>query len=249
MLLPRIYLRRMGQEGEEALENNTLFLFCRGEGEAHLSGSILRVHPCQVLLGYKGERVSFQPPLGEEFSYLSLCLACEDKRDSCQAIPLGERLFTLRNTELFWEVIREASYPEEGAKAFFQRAARLCEFLSCLFEERGGQEKENEKAYAQKAKDLIEAHFQEGIKITELAGKIGISRYYLATIFRREIGISPQEYLMQIRMERAASYLRETAEPIKSVAEHVGYTDSLAFSKAFRRRFGLSPSDYRRGEQ
>ena len=262
-----MYLQRKDMEGE-ALKDFTVFLFARGEAYVHLSGSTLRVRPCQVLLGYPGERVGFEALPGETFSYLSLGVVFVSCQDRCREA----RLYTLQSTKLFWEVVREFDLPNgPSSSAFFVRAAKICKLLALLmeedawqessFEHTGGtgeaagekpvllEEKENEKAYAQKAKALIEAHFQEGIRIAELAGKIGISRYYLATIFHREMGVSPQEYLMQIRMDRAASYLRETEEAIKSVAEQVGYTDSLAFSKAFRRRFGLSPSEYRRQEK
>ena len=58
--------------------------------------------------------------------------------------------------------------------------------------------------------------------------------------------ISPQEYLMQVRMERSRELMLKTELPVRMVAREVGYVDQLAFSKIFKKKFGLSPEQYRR---
>ena len=57
--------------------------------------------------------------------------------------------------------------------------------------------------------------------------------------------MSPQEFLINYRLEKAAQMLQETRDPIGSIATAVGYSDPLAFSKAFRKKFNTTPSDYR----
>ena len=57
--------------------------------------------------------------------------------------------------------------------------------------------------------------------------------------------MSPQEFLINIRMERAAELLTSTALPVNEVAAKVGYSDALAFSKKFKENYNLSPKSYR----
>ena len=58
--------------------------------------------------------------------------------------------------------------------------------------------------------------------------------------------MSPQEYLIETRMRRASDLLTRSMDPIRNIAAECGYEDALAFSKVFKARFGLNPSDYRK---
>ena len=86
------------------------------------------------------------------------------------------------------------------------------------------------------------------VKVSDVAKTIGISRGYLTSIFRKEMGVSPQEFQMNFRMERAGNLLRSTDNPVGMIAAELGYSDALAFSKSFRRHFGISPTQYREQE-
>lgn len=95
------------------------------------------------------------------------------------------------------------------------------------------------------AMDYIAHHYREKIKISELADYIGVNRSYLTSSFKKAIGCSPQEYLVNLRMEKAREMLRNTGMQINAVAAAVGYQDQLAFSKIFKQHFGTSPKAYR----
>ena len=93
--------------------------------------------------------------------------------------------------------------------------------------------------------DYIAYHYREKIKINELAGYIGVNRSYLTSSFKKSIGCSPQEYLVNLRMEKAREMLRNTGMQINAIAASVGYHDQLAFSKIFKQHYGVSPKAYR----
>lgn len=92
--------------------------------------------------------------------------------------------------------------------------------------------------------DYIAYHYREKIKINELADYIGVNRSYLTSSFKKAIGCSPQEYLVNLRMEKAREMLRNTDMQINAIAAAVGYQDQLAFSKIFKQHFGASPKAY-----
>jgi len=82
--------------------------------------------------------------------------------------------------------------------------------------------------------------------IEELASEAGMSRTSFAVKFARAIGMTPHHYLTQWRMQEAGRRLRETADPIVSVAEGAGYQSEAAFNRAFKKWFDATPGSYRR---
>ncbi|MFI6865796.1 AraC family transcriptional regulator [Nocardia sp. NPDC050406] len=81
--------------------------------------------------------------------------------------------------------------------------------------------------------------------VTTLAAKAGVSRAVFARRFTAAVGSSPLAYLTQWRMDLATQLLRESDATVAAVAKQVGYTDSFAFSTAFKRHRGVSPSRIR----
>jgi AraC-like DNA-binding protein len=79
-----------------------------------------------------------------------------------------------------------------------------------------------------------------------LASAVGSSRSVIAKRFDRYIGGSPMAYLGRWRLELGARQLRASAKPIIQIAAEVGYESEAAFNRAFRRKFGLPPAQYRR---
>ncbi|QDU64464.1 Regulatory protein SoxS [Planctomycetes bacterium Pan216] len=91
-------------------------------------------------------------------------------------------------------------------------------------------------------------HLNERLRLTSLARRVaGCSPGHLARRFRDEQGLSFTDYVMELRLQRAAELLRETADPIRMIAAHVGYQDPSRFSAHFRRRFGRAPRNFRAG--
>lgn len=99
--------------------------------------------------------------------------------------------------------------------------------------------------YVSAAVDYMMAHFKDKIKIDDLADSIGITRSYLTNSFKKKMGISPQKFLIDLRLEKACEMLKETNEAINIIALQCGYEDSLSFSKAFKVKYNMSPKQYR----
>lgn len=88
--------------------------------------------------------------------------------------------------------------------------------------------------------------YAQQISIEDLARSLGYHRTHLSKMFKQVTGISPMQFLLKVRMERAKELLNgEIHLSIDQVASSVGYSDALYFSKQFRKTFGLSPSEYR----
>jgi AraC-like DNA-binding protein len=81
--------------------------------------------------------------------------------------------------------------------------------------------------------------------VSELAAVARISRSALSALFRRVVGVSPMAYLTRWRLLLAASVLRSEGLSIREAADRVGYEADAAFSRAFKRQFGMPPGTYR----
>ena len=95
--------------------------------------------------------------------------------------------------------------------------------------------------------DLIEAHLCDArLDTRQIADRVGVSTRSIQLLFA-EMGMTPSAYIQQRRLDRAASRLdKEGGEAtITGIAFDVGFNDLSSFCRAFRRRFGMSPSDYR----
>ena len=93
--------------------------------------------------------------------------------------------------------------------------------------------------------EYMNRHYFEPLQTEELAARCGLSKYHFIHLFRMCMGMTPYSYLIRIRMERAETLLQTGDMTVQEVAFVCGYNDSLYFSRAFSRHFGVSPTDYK----
>lgn len=99
--------------------------------------------------------------------------------------------------------------------------------------------------YIKEAINFIEQNFQNNISIEDIAAVCGINRSYFGKIFRKSVGHSPQEFLMNYRMVKATELLKLTSLSIADIGSAVGYENQLHFSRAFKTIYGISPREWR----
>ena len=104
---------------------------------------------------------------------------------------------------------------------------------------------ESSLIYVKNVISYIQLKYSEPVKIEKIADSLGLNRSYLTRLFKNATGYSLQEYLLTYRMKMAVKLLTGGNQSVAQVAAAVGYTDTFTFSKAFKRYYGKSPSDYR----
>ncbi len=92
----------------------------------------------------------------------------------------------------------------------------------------------------------IEDNADQPLGLCDLAGKAGMSRYHFLRSFRRMLGITPYQLLLNIRMRRAALALTTTSAEIAAIAFASGFGDLSTFNARFRKVTGMSPRAFRR---
>ena len=97
-------------------------------------------------------------------------------------------------------------------------------------------------------KRYIEHSYMESIDIATLAKRYGYERSYLYRLFKRRYGVGIKEYINKIKMENAKAFL-EKGLFVNTVSTMVGYKDEFNFSKAFKKYYGVSPSQIRKKQK
>lgn len=104
----------------------------------------------------------------------------------------------------------------------------------------------NRQVYLKKATQFIRLQLHEYITVSSIAEHVGIDPNYLNRIFKKEYNVSVKEYILNMKIEAAKEMLKEKGTEIKYAANAVGYPDAFAFSRIFKQKTGLSPSEYRK---
>lgn len=98
----------------------------------------------------------------------------------------------------------------------------------------------------QKCCKYINENFEKNITLSYLSDMANLAPNYFLRLFKKETGITPKEYILQIRLEHARSLLSGTTSKITTIASECGFNDTSYFSLFFKKRFGKTPIEYRK---
>lgn len=100
--------------------------------------------------------------------------------------------------------------------------------------------------YVNSVIDYININYSKDISIIDIADKINLNRSYLFKIFKQHMNMSPQQYLINFRLNKACELLRKSSYPINEISFLVGFKSSTYFSKIFSKYKKQSPINYRK---
>jgi AraC family transcriptional regulator, alkane utilization regulator len=259
---------QLAGDSKSAIHLNAGELLVVPQGETHLIGSAvdLAPTPSELLLAgpmaaAPGEVLTLSHGGGGATTRI-VCgfLACDDTLSNPLLASLP-RLFKIDMRQDPRAAWLESSLKFAAAEAANSRAggtivlARLSELLfveavrSCieaLPDHETGWLAGVRDRYVGRALSLLHAHAVHPWTVEELARKVGLSRSALAQRFTDLLGQPPMQYLARWRMQIAAQELLSGRKSLAAVAEQIGYESEAAFSRAFRREFGMPPAGWRK---
>ena len=137
--------------------------------------------------------------------------------------------------------------PNINLEYLTQRNSGLLRELLSYYIEHYPTHNENLKVldYVSTAKEYMASRFHlHNFNISLLASDIGLERSYLYRIFMAKEGISPSEYLANLRLEKAVQHMKNGVSNVSVISYSVGYSEPLYFSKVFKKKYGVTPTNY-----
>jgi len=130
----------------------------------------------------------------------------------------------------------------------FRLQGLLGVFLSELIEEAGKQIVINsnyKELYIKKSLQFVETNYSRKLNISEMSKNVGLNKNYFSTFFKEKMAVTPQQYIIKFRINKACELMSNDALTISDISRSVGYDDTLGFSKIFKKEKGISPKNYR----
>jgi AraC-like DNA-binding protein len=92
---------------------------------------------------------------------------------------------------------------------------------------------------------FIHMNYSSDIPMEAISKHISLHKNYIGSIFKSQLNISPQKYILNLRISKACELMKNNTQSIGDIAHSVGYSDSMLFSKMFKKVKGMSPKEYR----
>lgn len=142
----------------------------------------------------------------------------------------ARRMMETISEAVTWDQVRDA------LKMFFQKVVML-------------REKEEElsvSAMVQRALQMMQEYYSQGITLEEIARKLLVSEEYLSTQFRRQTGMTFSETIRKLRIEKVKVLLVNSTLKLSQIADMAGYSDPKYMSRVFKEEVGMLPAEYRK---
>ena len=247
-----------GSWEEPGAEGYQLCVILSGQGEMENGAEEIALSAGSIVLIRPEERVSFR--IGREAPWTCCRVAFDGSRagEILRSAGFDDgtdfRECCVETGQFFQICDRILSEPELSLQSALMRQGCLLEFLSLAVESyarestrairRARQGIYQKEDYVRRALDYMESNYA-GVTVAGVARYLNIDRSYFSSVFRHGTGISPSEYLLQLRMRESCRRISDPSVKIQEIAHCVGYDDALTFSKAFKRYFGVSPKAFR----
>ncbi|GAA0477418.1 AraC family transcriptional regulator [Alkalibacterium sp. m-11] len=154
--------------------------------------------------------------------------------------PITEKAESDLSLYYFLEENKEKSVAEA-----IRMAAKLRTLLSYYIEQFPEETRSEKNDYVQQAKDTIFKHYWKALlTVTDIVEDVNIERSYLFRLFKASTGLPISTYLRDVRIEQACLLMQKSNLSVKSIANSVGYSDPLCFSKVFKKVKSYTPTEY-----
>ena len=240
----------------EVLKNAVIHYVTKGYGTFKFNGKVYNLKQGDIFILLKGMQVEYVASIDDPWEYYWIGFSGSNANeylnrtsitDSC--VANCEENSKIPQIILNMCEISKTYNPSSSDDILLLK--ELYSLLYALIEEfpKPFEYKDKElHTYIQDALNFINSNYMHSITVQEIADYVNLSRSYLYKMFIKNLGISPQRYLINLRMYKATLLLKSTKLPIGEVANSVGYSDSLLFSKTFSKHFSMSPLNYRNNQ-
>ncbi len=212
--------------------------------EYHLSaGEVFCIVP-DALVYYKADEI-------DPWEYEWIGFSSKNLTDFLESVNISRETPTFRAGESFVMALERflVSYDTDNYSQTLLTARAYDVLYALTNQAEPKQDAPTGHRYINRAKDYLWCFQHENITVSALADYLGIDRSYLTFLFKKHVGVTPKEYILNLKMNQACHRLLDTEYSISQIANALGYEDLFVFSRAFKKIKGVSPSTYRKEAQ
>lgn len=198
-----------------------------GPNQWHMQYADIGIAPRFVTISFEVDGVDFTPLLERKFSapqqvasLLQSMLREQEKMDCFSTDIIVSQL-----TLLLLYLLRESVKPT-GSKVKNTNVVQ------------------NENEIIRQAQQYVAAHIREKLSVPMVAGQVGVSASYLTVLFHKNLQISPGEYIRRIKLQESKQMIRENNLNFTQIASALQYSTVHHFSRQFKEKFGITPTEY-----
>lgn len=239
--------------GPAVRETYILHIILSGSGYYMVNGKKFHLRAGEGFLIEPGVSTFYQSDIKDPWTYLWIGFSGKDIIDKYlkrAGLTSGNYSFSVNNTDIFLDYIQKCFSKIEHtlANELFLDGYTF-EFLASLVENTRPitnvhEVKENE--YVNEALHYLYNNYTKQINVNDIANNLNVNRSYLSYIFKKSIGKTVKEYLLELRINHAADLLSMINLSIEAVALESGFTNQEMFSKIFKKQRNRTPKEYRK---
>lgn len=221
-----------------------------GKGELHINEHVFQLSAGDAFIIPSG-KVSYYEASKEDpwcYAWISF-LGINSQSYIYQLMTSSDDVYIIHNlnTDKYRSFIFEIlTLNGNTTSEYFKANSLLFLIMSSLFEDIAFNENNwGRDSVIDEVKFYLDMNYAEKFKLKDVAKSFGIHPNYLTRIFHDKYGISPKQYLMDLKLKKARRLLTTTELPVSVISSSLGFDDQMAFSRIFRKAYSESPSEFR----
>lgn len=231
--------------GPGTREIYSLHYIVSGKGYVVFRGEIYALSAGDSFMIFPEEEILYYPEESDPWAYRWVDFKGADAKGLVARTLFSKKcpvVKGIQGVEPLFHIYEEEIHGELAKERYTAKV-----YLLLTYYLKNAKEPEEKRSYFEEATELIQnSYWKQELNVGQLATSLSVERSYLYRMFMEHIGVSPQEYITEVRMERACELLQTGEFSVQAVACSVGYKDALYFSRLFRKRKGIAPSNYRK---
>lgn len=238
--------------------NKTCYIFhyvLSGKGSVVLGGEETKIGEGSLFLLLPHSNAVYAPDKEDPWSYVWIEFSGPAAKTGLEGISFSESSFVFRDDEkgylrsLFTKMIEEDNSSTELSEPWL-----LCAYLFKIFAFLTEKYPKEENLLLSKKEEAVKRieeyltlHCGDGdLSLGEVAERFSFSQSYITRLFKAETGITPIQFVDELRMKKAVELLSRHSLTIEQISEAIGYKNQFYFTKRFKMHYGVPPSKYKK---